>query len=269
MDRPGEKLRRVRERLKLTYREVAEASRKIAERRGSREFALAISRLADIENQNKVPSVYRLYTLSAIYGLDLGEILRWYGVPSDQLAGDSLHVGLAQTHPLEFTHAANLSIPQMSSGVFDPGSTAYVSQLIQHWGKMPFTYLNGVETREFRYGWIGVDDWSMYPVLHPGSVVAIDDTRRRIARAGWTSEYDRPIYFFELRTGFRCGWCTLDGARLIIEPHPASSQQAAVFEWPREIEVIGQVVGAAMMLRHRKRQPRASLAVLARAAHTP
>jgi transcriptional regulator with XRE-family HTH domain len=256
MDGPGEKLRRVRERLNLTYRQVADASRKVAERRGSREFALAISRLADIENKNKVPTMYRLYTLSAIYGLDLGEVLRWYGVPCEQLAADSLHVGLPETHTLDFTHAAHVSVPQISGDSFDPAATTYVSPMIRRWGKLPFTYLNGVEAREFRYGWIGMEDWSMYPVLHPGSVIAIDDTRRKIARGGWTNEYDRPIYFFELRTGFRCGWCTVDGPYLILEPHPASLQPASAYAWPREIEVIGQVVGTAMMLRHRKRPSR-------------
>jgi transcriptional regulator with XRE-family HTH domain len=253
MDDPGARLRRVRERLQLTYRQVAEASRKVAERRGSREFAVGISRLADIENQGKVPSVFRLYTLCAIYKLDLGEVLRWYGVPAEQVAADGLHTGLEITHSLDFGHAASVSVPQMVEAPFDPNATTYVSKLIRRWGKMPFTYLNSVEAREFRYGWIGTEDWSMYPVLHPGSVVAVDDSRRRIARDGWVSEWDRPIYFFELRDGFRCGWCTLDEGRLILEPHPASQQQASVFQWPREIEVVGQVVGVAMLLQSRRR----------------
>jgi hypothetical protein len=114
-----------------------------------------------------------------------------------------------------------------------------------------------MEAREYRYGWIGMDDWSMYPVLHPGSVVAIDDSRRKIAREGWTNEYDRPIYFLEQRDGFRCGWCTLDGDRLIVEPHPGSHQPAAIFEWPREIEVVGRVVGVAMLFDQRQRPERA------------
>ena len=138
----------------------------------------------------------------------------------------------------------------------DHPGTRLRRERIRRWGKMPFTFLNGLETREFRYGWIGLKDWSMYPVLHPGSVVAIDDRLRKIACGGWNNEHDRPIYFFESRDGFRCGWCTLDVSRLILEPHPASNQPAAIFDWPREIEVVGQVVGVAMMLRHRKRPTR-------------
>jgi len=256
MDHPGERLRRVRERLQMTYRQVAEASRKVAERRGSREFSIGISRLADIENQGKAPTIFRLYSLCAIYKLSLEEVLRWYGVPTEQLAADALHTGLAVTHPLDLDHADTVSVPQMKEASLDPKLTVYVSELIRRWGKMPFTYLNGIEAREFRYGWIGLEDWSMYPVLHPGTVVAIDDRRRKIAREGWTNEFDRPIYFLESRAGFRCAWCVLERGRLIVQPHPSSCQPASVFDWPREIDVVGQVVGAAMLLRHRKQPPR-------------
>ena len=55
MERAGEKLKRIRERLKLTYRDVEKASQQIAEHRGSDEFAIALSRLADIENKGTVP----------------------------------------------------------------------------------------------------------------------------------------------------------------------------------------------------------------------
>ena len=257
MDHPGERLRRVRERLKMTYRQVAEASRKVAERRGSREFSIGISRLADIENQGKVPTIFRLYSLCAVYKLDLEEVLRWYGVPADQLATDALHTGLAVTHTLDFNHAGTVSVPQMAETSFDPKSTVYLSELIRRWGKMPFTYLNAIEAREFRYGWIGLEDWSMYPVLHPGTVVAIDESRRKISHGNWSNEYDRPIYFLELREGFRCGWCFLEGGRLILQPHPASQQPPMLFDWPREADVVGQVVGAAMLLRHCKRPPHA------------
>jgi transcriptional regulator with XRE-family HTH domain len=253
MDNPGARLRRERERLKMTYRQVAEASKLVAGRRGSREFAIGISRLADIENQGKIPTMYRLYTLCAIYKLDFDEVLRWYNVPVEQLASDGLAAGLDQTHALNFSNSRTVTLPEWNGRSFNPQQTGYVSQLIRRWGKVPFTFLNGLETREFRFAWIGLKDWSMYPVLHPGSLVAIDDRRQKIAAGGWVSEYDRPIYFLELRDGYRCGWCTLDGSRLILEPHPASNQRAAIFEWPTEIDVVGQVVGVAMMLRHRKR----------------
>ena len=60
MERPGEKLKKARERLKLTYRDVERAGQQVAERRGSDEFAIALSRLADIEHKGTVPTIFRL-----------------------------------------------------------------------------------------------------------------------------------------------------------------------------------------------------------------
>ena len=80
MEEPGQKLKRVRERLNLRFREVEEASTRIAQRRSNDEFIVALSRLADIENKGTIPSIYRLYSLCAIYRLDFPEVLSWYGI---------------------------------------------------------------------------------------------------------------------------------------------------------------------------------------------
>ena len=106
MERPGEKLKRARERLKLTYRDVEKASQQLAQRRANDEFAVALSRLADIENKGTVPTMYRLYSLCAIYRLSVQEVLGWYGVPVDMLAADSLATPLNETHAVEFTPTA-------------------------------------------------------------------------------------------------------------------------------------------------------------------
>ena len=107
MERPGEKLKHVRERLKLTYRDVEKASQQLAQRRASDEFAIALSRLADIENKGTVPTIFRLYSLCAIYRLNLDEVLGWYGVPVELLAAESLRIPLNGTHAVEFAPAAN------------------------------------------------------------------------------------------------------------------------------------------------------------------
>src|SRR5579872_4408586 len=111
MDRPGEKLKRARERLSLTFREVEEASQQIAERRGSDEFTIGLSRLADIENKRTVPSIYRLYTLCAIYRLNFDEVLEWYGVPRDMLSAESAQIQLHVTHPLQTAAESRVTVP--------------------------------------------------------------------------------------------------------------------------------------------------------------
>lgn len=263
MDRAGEKLRRVRERLKLTYRDVEQASKVLAQRRGSSEFLIPLSRLADIENGGKVPSLFRLYTLCVVYRLDLHEVLHWFGVPVDHLAAESLHIGLDETHMLPAKPHGNGTVPTVSSGEIDLNKTTFLSHLIRQWGKTPLSFLNGLDVRQHRYGLVGLEDWSMFPILRPGSLVLIDEGKRKIARGGWTNEFDRPLYFLEHREGFSCGWCTLEGDQLLIQPHPASERHASVFRFPDEIEVIGQVTGVAMLLdSNRRRGSKSSVTAL-------
>jgi hypothetical protein len=119
---------------------------------------------------------------------------------------------------------------------------------------MPLSFLNGLDLRQYSYGLIGLEDWSMYPILPPGSLVAIDENRRKIATSGWTSEFDRPIYFLEHRGGYVCCWCVLSDNRLLVQPHPASHRAPLVFEYPKEIDIIGQVIGAATLLDSKKRR---------------
>jgi transcriptional regulator with XRE-family HTH domain len=180
MERPGEKLRQARERLGLTYRDVVEASQKIAERRASEEFSLALSRLADIENKGTLPTIYRLYTLCAIYRLDWREVLRWYGVPLDLLAVDALQIRHAGTHAIHFAVEGTAAVPPGLDREIDLNKTTFLQHTVGRWGKMPLSFLAGLEQRHLHYGLVGMSDWSMYPILQPGSLVLIDQNRRKI-----------------------------------------------------------------------------------------
>jgi transcriptional regulator with XRE-family HTH domain len=254
MERPGERLKRVREKLGLTYRDVEQASRQIAARRGSEEFIVALSRLADIENKGTAPTIYRIYTLCAIYRLDYEELLRWYGVRRELLESEAAQIGLRVTHAVEFAPGGHAIVPRMEDCEIDLTKTTFLSHLIRQWGKMPLNFLNDLGLRSYRYGFIGLDDSSMYPILRPGSVVAIDQSKRKIAAGGWTSEAERPIYFLEHRGGFLCGWCSMVGTSLLVLAHPASQRQPVIFESHAGIDVIGQVIGVAMILESRKRR---------------
>jgi transcriptional regulator with XRE-family HTH domain len=244
MERAGLKLKRTRERLKLTYREVEEASQQIAEHFGNSEFAIALSRLADIENKGTAPSIYRLYALCAIYRLDFDDVLAWYGAPLDQIESVALRTGLAETHVFQIKpRVRGNGEPPPADFEIDPSKTVFLSQMLRTWGSTPFRFLEGPNPRRYRYGMIGLADRSMYPILHPGSLVLIDD-RARIASPDWTSEMERPIYFFQHREGYVCGWCDLTGDRLVVLPHPSSLRKPSVFRYPTDIDLVGQVVGA-------------------------
>lgn len=256
MEEPGQKLKRARERLNLRYRDVEEASQKIADRHKNDEFIIALSRLADIENKGTVPSIYRLYALCAIYRLDLSEALEWYGIKLSGLASDSASIEIEKSHLVNFgpTMQGELTLPLALDPGIDLQRTTYLSRHIQRWGKVPLLLLDSLEIKEHRYGFIGTDDWSMFPILMPGSLVQIDESKKSIVESGWTHEFERPIYFLEHRDRYYCSWCTERNGNLILQPHSSSHAPAEVFKFPSEIEVIGQVVAVAMRLDVGKRR---------------
>jgi hypothetical protein len=249
MEEAGQKLKKIRERLAIKYRDVEEASARIATAHDNDEYTVALSRLADIENKGTMPSIYRIYSLCAIYRLDINEVLSWYGISLGELPADAGLVQLARTHTvgIQPREDSEVQVPIALDPGIDLSKTVCLSRMIQKWGKLPLMLLRHMDLRSRRYGLIGTDDWSMFPIIPPGSLVVIDDTRR-IRQSGWRTEFERPIYFFEHREGYACSWCTLRGGRLILQPHPASSCEPATYEYPSEIEVIGQVTQVAMSL---------------------
>jgi hypothetical protein len=82
----------------------------------------------------------------------------------------------------------------------------------------------------------------MYPLIRPGSLLQIDQHQNRLQTASWHNEFERPIYFVELREGYACGWCELQGNHLLIIPHHSSPASVRRFTFPREAEIVGRVV---------------------------
>jgi len=258
---PGKRLRRIREGLSLKYRDVEEASVLIASRNKNPEFAIGLSRLADIENKGTVPSIYRMYSLATIYGFDYSSVLALYGVSLACMPADAVELRLGITKPisLDFVRDQTVDVPLKLLTSLDLKKTTYLSRLSRDWGRLPLQFLRKSELPQYRYVLVGTQDFSMYPVIPPGSFVQVDQSKRKVANSGWDNDFSRPIYFLELRQGYRFGWCTEKAGTMIVQPHSSSPNLAEAFSHPGEIEVIGQVVAVAMRLdQEKKRRKRSS-----------
>jgi transcriptional regulator with XRE-family HTH domain len=258
---PGKHLRQIRERLLLKYRDVEEASQFIANRQKNPEFLIGLSRLADIENKGTVPSIYRMYSLAVIYGIDFSELLKSFGISLETIPQDMAELQLQVTRPagVYAVQGSAVELPNSLFSALDFRRSTFLSRQIQAWGLLPLQFLQTLGVRTNRYALVGTDDWSMYPLIPPGSFVQIDETKRKVVNIGWDNEFSRPIYFLELREGFRFGWCTERAGSLIVQPHPSAPLPAQVFKFPGEIEVVGQVVAVAMRLdRAKPRRKRSS-----------
>jgi hypothetical protein len=95
----------------------------------------------------------------------------------------------------------------------------------------------------YSYAYVGTEDYTMHPLLPPGSFIQVDESRNKPAAHTWTNEYERPIYLVETRDGLCVSWCDLHDNYLVLQPHALSPAAVRIYRYPQEAQVIGQVVG--------------------------
>ena len=245
----GKSLRTLREKLGLTMRDVEHSSARIAEKYRNEEFSIPPSRLSDIETKGILPSIYRLYTLAIIYRRDVRELMAWYGVDLNNIPADLGLVSPPKSHVSDaLAGVASVQVPVRMDPGFDERRTTNLGRMVEKWGLVPVAYLAQFANSEFTYGYVGTQDFTMYPILPPGSFIQVDESRNRVLEGSWRSEYERPIYFVETRDGHTCSWCSMRREEIILQSHPLSPVPVRILRHPQEAEVLGQVVGVAMKL---------------------
>lgn len=228
----GERLRELRLRSGITTRDVEEKSQLIAGAEGSPEFYISNAWLTKLENTDSIPSIHKLVSLSVIYHVAFSEILMLFGIDLGHIGTRQLEIASLKTH-LVAAETGNsdrqLSLPARFEQRIDLSSTNLLSRMVEQWGDVPFSAIRHLSLRHNSYGFIGVQDFTLHPLLRPGSFVQIDPRFRRIQLSRWRTEFDRPIYFLEL-------------------PHPLSPCTTRRFAFPGEAEVVGRVTGIATRL---------------------
>lgn len=249
--RAGEHLKDLRNRLGITTRDVEEYSRKIALDEANEDFHISNAWLTQIENTESIPSIHKLFSLSIIYRKSFHELLSLFGVELDKI------ISYQFSMPLDKTHLAKLEVVEQTQVVtfpvrFDRGfnieKSNLLSRMVEVWGEVPIPIIQSLDLKHSLYGYIGLKDFTLYPLLRPGSFVQIDDEMNGVHPGPWRTELDRPIYFIELHDGYACSWCELQGGRLTLVPHPLSPCGTRQFAYPEEAEVVGRVTAVAMRL---------------------
>jgi len=237
----GQQLKTLRNRCNITVREVEQASRRIAAAKGDKRFRISNGWLAQLENGMSEPSISKLFSLSVIYHANFLDLIRLYDVDVN--------------HKEKYERVANPHITQL----FSPEDSEDLPQpadldapLQCHTRLMPelkttTNWMQVLRPEDQRdsivYGYIGKGDFTMYPLIRPGSFLRIDTKQNKLRSSAWRNEYERPIYFIELRGAYACGWCELQGNQLLIIPHQSSPASIRRFTYPREAEIVGRVTG--------------------------
>lgn len=256
--RPGQRLKELRNRLGITTRDVEEQSRGIAEEEGNEEFYISNPWLTQIENKDSVPSIYKLYSLSIAYRVSFTDLFLLYGIDLEKIN----RVKLArppQKTSLETLEVYNkdrtISFPVQFDSGFRPEKTTLLSRIVEVWGEVPIALIEHLDIRHGKYGFVGLEDFTLYPMLRPGSFVQIDDRETKVRTSPWRTEFDRPVYFVELRDGYACSWCELKENQLFLVPHPLSQCTLRQYAYPLEAEIVGRVTAVAMRLVDPPRRP--------------
>lgn len=88
----------------------------------------------------------------------------------------------------------------------------------------------------------------MYPFIRPGSFVRIDPRQKKIPPVNWHTDFDRPVFFVELRESYICSWCEMHNGQLILIPSQQSQRRAQHARYPIDATIVGRVTAVAMTL---------------------
>lgn len=247
----GKRLKSERLRVRLSTREVEKLSQQIAQERGSQEYRISDSWLTQVENGEFTPSIYKLYSLSRIYERDYDEILALFGIFFSEFGASSSSLRLPRTHlvgPILRETGGSFSTPLELRDKVVLERTNLVNRMFESWGEVPVSLLRQLRSRNTLCGYIGLEDRTLYPLIRPGSFVQIDPRQKKIESGNWQNEFERPIYFLELRESYACSWCEVDGSRLILVPSPQSHEPVRQLRYPLDAEIIGRVTAVTMRI---------------------
>ena len=234
----------------MTLREVEALSKQLAIKKENPDFVISRGWLNNVENGTYTPGIYKLYSLGAIYNTHWSNIFAFFGLHLSDFGRDQAMFAPPKTQLASDAPEADdtIVVPLQPKETVQLDRTNLLSKLGEIWGEIPVRLLQHLDLRNGVYGFVGMLDHTMYPIIRPGSIVQIDQNQRKIAPVKWENEHERPIFFIELRGEYICSWCEMKGGYLSAIPHPNSRCEVRRFSYPREAEIVGRVVGVTMRL---------------------
>jgi transcriptional regulator with XRE-family HTH domain len=243
----GRRLREARERLGLSIRKVERLSRALADRRQNQEYYISHAWLSEIERGELPPGIYKIFTLVTLYNLPLDEVLGFFGFNVADIGREQMGLALPHTHLIGASEAQTTPVRELMPEA-RLEKTDLLSRMFSGYRSLATDLFPKSDPFSAVYGYIGTRDLTLFPLIRPGSFVEIDPAQRKIERGHWSSAFERPIYFVELRDGYACSWCQERQASLLLIPHPESPSQVREVRYPGEAEVIGRVIAVNMRI---------------------
>ena len=239
---PGKWIRELREERLMKPSDIERITRSIAEARGTADFYISHSSLADIE-AGTIPSIHKLFSLALCLKVPLNALLLPFGIDEAAVPASALESA---------TDAVTLPTPRGPAFRFelnfDTNMSGQETTLLKIHSQdlpiLPAPLRARFDPIRYRYASIGSIDDSMADLLPPRSLVEIDTTQRVVQVFEWQTLRQRPLYLVWHPEGHTCCWCQVDARDLLLIPHPASNRRVRHFKMPNEATVIGRVTNA-------------------------
>jgi transcriptional regulator with XRE-family HTH domain len=238
--------RQIRKRLGLSMYDLEENSKKLADVAGIPDLKIDHSWLSRIEKEDKAtPSLHKLVSLSFHWGISIFEAFKLFGLDLDQL----LRIYLALHSPTK-TQAVTLTDERLRIVFFPlhfkyrPKETALALHVIKQFHEVPPEIYQLLDLgNRFQYAFYGTEDEPyLEPLVPRGSILLIDPHQTRPANNDWSNEYDRPKYLIEMRDCFQVSYIEVQKNELILVPHSLSTSKPFKVAYPRDAEIVGQVI---------------------------
>ena len=246
----GELLRAARTKRRLSLREVAARSRKIADLLGDGRYCVSSSSLCDYEQFNAPPRhFHKAITLCSLYGLQFRVFLKANGIVLEEAGTEPMPDHLAR-RALEMESIENSNDDDVS------GQSGFLEQMLEQCQEIPFFLrqsigsLSGLEN-------LSLDDWfwigGEYDVLHPlltnGLFALVNRRDRRPIHFTSKPAWQQPVYVIQMRDGtYLCACCGIENGTLVIHPYSQQFRRSEHLRYHQDAEVIGRIVTVARKL---------------------
>ena len=111
---------------------------------------------------------------------------------------------------------------QLTSLLRDSGSATH--RLLMAWSNVPLLLMQEIDWERGPLVIIGFEDLMMWPLLPPGTLLQLDQNKRKVTDGNW-SEFARPVFLIEYEARFHCCHAQRRGDSLLLISHADSPHQ--------------------------------------------
>lgn len=180
------------------------------------DFMLGRNWLSNIRNKNAIPDLRKLYAISEIFHLSLGDLLELFGFPLHQLASMEATMHRTRTRLIEHRIHDIKAAPVPAQLLINAslGRTAYLSQIVGDWRTVSTSHLQGPLWRNngIFYAKLGLEDSNAAPAIPPGAYIQVLRTKE----ISLFPPTPTSIYLIQTPWGLSAFRCSLQGNMLYL-----------------------------------------------------